>query len=671
MEFTKQKGTITGINGILIFFILSVCPAIFFKLVYTLPLRDSFLWYAGSFFSFYIPGNLVLRYVSLNKDEYFMTVFHSLALGVAVMPLVYAALRRISHPELLYPMGIILFLIWLIVSVRDLKSGKFTISTSFTDIMSALVLIVSVCLLLHLTYFTDVIFFENGFKIRNTYLNESIFHLGIVNVLKSMFPPLYPYASGVSFSHYHLSMHLEMEMFNRLFSLDTIKLTFFYFPFLYFCLLVFMPFLFIRNSVGVRLLAVVTGILMFGSDLSFIPGVLGMSPPQYPWNDLFRNTIWSLLTLNSNLPAVIVLFLCILYLKKFYEDGTVSYLLVFSLLGFSAYTFKSSTGPHIMGAAFLTGIASTVLTKDRKKGWLVCAVSVLTVLVIAIDLFLIRGTPSHYIIRIDLLNNFYRSLKRLGISNMVWFFLLLVFPIYILASFGARAFGLYVIKDTFKKKFFDPIVFFLLMFTVSGFILSEVLFIGFPHSKVGTLNNAGWFAVQSLMGAWLLVAFFLAKQRIVKKRYFIYIVLVILLSAPSTIQFLTLRHDTSYYTVDGNANEVVRYLETTKPDAVVLHPPNLDGPSLSANLAGRQSVLSFLQSYVLQMIGQEEGDKRLADIESFFNPRETNTRSSILTKYNVNYVYAPASYADFLDGEPMLSNILKNNEYVVYSVNGS
>lgn len=74
-------------------------------------------------------------------------------------------------------------------------------------------------------------YFEHGFKIRNFYLTETIFHLGIINTLKDIFPPLYPYASNIDFSHYHLNMHLEIEMFNRLFSIDTLRLVFFIFPF--------------------------------------------------------------------------------------------------------------------------------------------------------------------------------------------------------------------------------------------------------------------------------------------------------------------------------------------------------------------------------------------------------------------------------------------------------
>lgn len=326
-------------------------------------------------------------------------------------------------------------------------------------------------------------------------------------------------------------------------------------------------------------------------------------------------------------------------------------------------------GPHIMAAVFVTGIASLVIERDMKRCVLLCGVSGLTVLAMVVDLTLIRGgSPSNYIITIDLLNTFYRSLEKLGASTVPWIFLVLIFPLYILVSFGVRALGFYVMKDAFKKTFFDPVIIFLLVFAVSGFILPDIIFIGFPQSKIGTLNNAGWFGAQALIGSWLLVAFFLARYRHTGKKFFGILIVVVLLSSPSTAQFLTLRYDTSYYTVDQDALEVVNFLNNTDPESVILHPPNLDGPSLASNLAGRQTVISFFQSYILQMIGQEEADKRYEDVKLFFDPNETTCRETILKKYSVDYIYTPRSHVSFLDKDPLLSPVLRNSTYTVYKV---
>lgn len=669
MEQIKDRGTITGLKVVLVPIAIFICLAFSLKLLYSIPLKDSFLWYVGIFLYFYIPGSLLLRFIGFKKDEYFISLFHSIALGAALMPLIYMILRRISHPELLYPFIIIMLLVWLTLTASDSKRDRLNVYTSFSDIQSVLLLIVTVFFFLHLSYFTDVIFTEDGFKIRNVYLTETIFHLGIINELRNIYPPLYPFASDtISLSHYHLNMHLEIEMFNRFFSIDTLKLTFFYFPLLYFCLLVFMPYIFIRKYRGTRFLGVLTGILMFGSDLSFIPGLLGIVPHDYPWTLFFTTTIWSLLTLNGYLPALFVMFLCIIYLKNFYEDGNLLYLLVFALLGFSAYGFKSSMGPHIMGASFLTGIISVGLMQDKRKGVFLCVVSALTVIAIAIDAILFRESAGNNILSIDLFNRFHYSLKHLGISYMPWFLYPVIFPIYTLATFGIRTLGFYALKDAFNKKLFNPIVVFLTIFAISGFLLSDMIFLGFLVPSSFKINNAIWFSVQSLMGGWLLLSYFILRISHHGKKSLVAVFIIILLSAPSTVQFFTLRFDHNYYTVDSNAVEVTKFLSTTPPRSVVLHPPNLKGPSLASNLAGRPTVLSVFRSFVTQNIGKIEADSRLMDVKLFFSTNDITNRSSILKKYKVNYVYAPLSHASSIDKEPMLLQVLKNSEYVVYKV---
>jgi len=458
-------------------------------------------------------------------------------------------------------------------------------------------------------------------------------------------------------------MYLEIEMFNRLFNIDTIKLTFFYFPLMYFCLLVFVPYIFIYKYWRTRLIGVLAGILMFCSDLSFIPGLLGIFPQDYPWTAFFTPTIWAIFTLNGNLPALFIMFLCIFYLKKYYEDSNFSYLIMFALLGFSAFEFKSTMGPHIMGAGFLTGIVSIVFMKDRKKGMLLCTASVLAVLVMAMDIIVFRGGTGNYIFRIDLLNLFYSSLKKMGFSDILWFFAIVIFPFYILITFGTRVLIFYFLKDVFKKNYFDVVIIFLIIFIVSGFFIAETMFLGDPSM---TFNNFIWFAVQSLMGAWFLLSLLLTRLKAFRKKHYVFLVIFFLLSVPSTVQFIKLRFDNNYYTVGPNAVEIVKYLEKTPPKSVVLHPPNLDGPSFSSNLTGRPSVINFLQSYVIQLIGQKEANNRLEDVKLFFNTHEVIDRSFILKKYKVDYVYAPSLYAYSLDKESMLLQVVKNNEYVLY-----
>jgi len=661
MEIRNDKLAIAGLKVVPLLPAIFVCVAFLLNLSYSLPIKDSLLFYAGVFLFFFIPGSLLLRWLSPNKDEYFTSLFLSVALGAALMPLLYIVIRRLSHPELLHIFIILIFLLWFILKIRDLKEKKGDVYTSPKDILSALVLIGAVFILLHLSHFTDAVFLDNEFKIRNTYLTEGIFHLGIINMLKNVFPPVYPYASGIDFSFYHLNMHLEIEMFNRLFMIDTLKLTFFFFPLLYFLLLVFLPYILIRKCGGTELIGVIAGILMFGSDLSFVPGMLGMFPPDYPWIAFFTPTIWSLFTLNGYLPALFVMFLCILYLKKYYVENKLLYLILFSVLGFSAYGFKSSMGFHIIGSAFLTGIVSTILDKDRKKGMFLCIASLFIFLVIVMDIIIFRSGTGNYILRIDFLNLFHNFLRNIGLANMPIIITVIVLAVYILISFGSRSAIFYFSKDIIKRKGIDFVIVFLGIFVIIGFSVAEFIYLGDPFM---TINNSIWFSVQSLMGAWILLFIFLSKIKSGKK-FHVILTMIILLSVPSTVQFLNLRFDKSYYDVNRGAIEIIKFLETTPPTSTILHPLNLDGPSLASNLAGRRSVLSVFRSFA---IVQTEVERREKDVELFFSQGGAVNRLSIIKKYKVDYVYAPVSYAIYLDKEPMLLRVLKNSEYVLYKV---
>lgn len=668
MKRTEGRGVLAGIRVMLVSLVLFFCIAFFLNLLYSLPLRDSILWYVTVFVYLYIPGCLLLRCLGFNKEEFFVTLFHSLALGSAFTPLVYIVLRRISLSDMLYPFGLGMSLIWLYFVIRDFKKRELHLHTSAGDMLSVLILLVMVVSFLHFSHFTDVVLFEGGYKFRTNGFTETLFHLGIINALKDMFPPVFPYASGHDFSYYHLNMHFEIEMFNRISSLDTVKLTFFYFPLLYFCLLVFIPYMMVRLAGGGRLIGVLTGMLMFGSDLSFLPGVLRMVSEGFPWTAIFKTTIWSLLTLNGYLAALPLMFLSIIYLSKFYEKGKASHLLVFAVLGYSAFGFKSSVGLHIAGAALVTGVISLAATVKRREGLLICAASLLSILAMAIDMILSREGIGSTVTGVDPFNGFRYSLMKLHLAAVPSAFYVLLFPLYVVGLLGARAFGLSVIKDVFRRKSFDLPIVFLLIFVISGMFLSEMVYIGPPTREI---NNAGWFSSQALMAGWLLLPYFLMNLQFRRRHFWGAVSLVVLLSFPSTAQFLALRSDNQYSTVDASAAGVVTYLQQTPPPSVILHPLNTGDPSLASQLAGRQSVISVFRSFVTDYVNIEECDDRARDVITFFDPKIPSNvfeRSSILERYKVNYVYAPLAYSEILDREPALSEVFRNSGYVIYKV---
>jgi uncharacterized membrane protein len=331
------------------------------------------------------------------------------------------------------------------------------------------------------------------------------------------------------------------------------------------------------------------------------------------------------------------------------------------LRGEQAYGFKSSMGLHIIGSAFLTGIVSTILDKDRKKGMFLCIASLFIFLIIVMDIIIFRSGTGNYILRIDFLNLFHNFLRKIGLANMPITITVIVLPVYILISFGSRSAIFYFSKDIIKRKRIDFVIVFLGIFVIIGFLVAEFIYLGDPFIAI---NSSIWFSVQSLMGAWILLSIFLSKIQLGKK-FHVLLTMIILLSTPSTMQFLNLRFDKSYYDVNRGAIEIIKFLETTPQTSTILHPLNLDGPSLASNLAGRPSVLSVFRSFA---IVQTEVESREKDVELFFSQGGAVKRLSIIKKYKVDYVYAPVSYAIYLDKEPMLLRVLKNSEYILYKV---
>jgi hypothetical protein len=405
-------------------------------------------------------------------------------------------------------------------------------------------------------------------------------------------------------------------------------------------------------------------VLIFGSDLSFIPGVLNMVSGSNPWTITFYTTIWSLFTLNGYLPAVIVLFLCIRYLKQFYERGDVSLLVVFGFLVFSSYGFKSSMGLHIIAAAILTGVASMMLTGDKRKGGLVCAVSLAVTAGIMLNIALLRNGMGNNFAEWAPLTNFHASLRRIGIRDISWNYLPLFLLGYMTALLGPRMVWISLANTILKKDFFNPVLFFILIFTFGGIIVSDMIYLGtFSHS----INNSVWFAVQSLICAWLLIPYFLERLGSVKKRAALAVIAMVL-AVPATAQFLMMRFDHAYIHIDADAMEVISYLKNTSPGSVVLHEFNKDAPSLSATFAGRSVVASFFRSFISSHLSEKEFRQRLIDILLFFSSDDPAKRSVILDRYRVDYVYASRSLDALLESEERLSPVLKNKRYVLYAV---
>lgn len=635
--------------------------------VYGLAFFDTLKFFAGVFFLFYLPGSLLIRSVGLRFAYGLTYPVLALGTGTVVIPVFYKFLRYLNGPDY-YALGLFGFCaiscLYLLIRRPGVQQNRLQLKLS--DLLGVLALLMFILVLLHFSHFTDVLLRGAGFQFRSNDMSESVFHLGLINSLADTYPPPALYASGgTDFSSYHLNMHLQAELLLRLFGLDSLQLVSFYIPFFYFSLLVSLAYVFVRECGGTLLTGIICAALVFGSDFSFIPALLLEPRPGFAWTAFFQSTIWSLFTLNGILPSLIALYLCIIFLHDYFRCESWTKLFYFALLAYGAFGYKSPMGLQIGAAALATGLLIVFYGKQRRQGWSLALVSVVTLLVMLFEIIVLRSGVGDSVVAFAPLNGFHNALKNLGKSDLSVDWYLPMVMMVLLAGLGVRIVGLLFLGNRIRQgNIKNWSLVFIGLFFVFGYLISEMFFIGNPAGQ----NNSGWFYIQSLMAVWVLLFLFLVEIQNRKYVYLASILAVIVLAAPTTVQFLYLRADNNYVVFGQDELEMTEFLHQTDSDSVILHPLNLDRPSLASNFAGRATVLSVWVSFVTEAQGLSE---RVRDVMLFFEKgTEPIKRSKILEKYQVNYVYGPKSELFFMEELPEAELALQSGDLALYRMSG-
>lgn len=633
--------------------------------VYGLAFFDTLKFFIGVFVLFYLPGSLLIRALGFQAVNSLKYPVLALGTGTVVIPVFYMFLRYLNYPDFY---AVSLFALcaagWLYLVIRELGVEPNRLGLKLIDWFAVSVLLMFILVLLHFSHFTDLVLGAAGFQFRATDMTESVFHLGLINALTDTYPPPALYASGgTDFSFYHLNMHLQAELLVRMFGLEPLHLVGFYMPLLYFTLLVLLPYVFVRESGGTALTGIVCAVLIFGTDFSFIPAIALDMRPGFAWTTFFQSTIWSLFTLNGILPSLIALYLCIICLCDYFSRERPATLALFALLAYGAFGFKSSMGLQIGAAALATGLVIAFYGSQRRQGWSLVLASVAALAVMVFDLTVLRSGVGDSIVTLAPLNHFHHALENLGMSDLSidWYIPMIV--LVLLGGLGVRTVGLlYLARRISQENPKNWNLVFVGLFFVCGYAISEMFFIGNPTGQ----NNAGWFYIQSLMASWFLLFLFLIEMQNRKHVYLASILTVIVLAAPSTVQFLHLRSDDHYVVFGQDELDVIDYLRHTDSDSVILHPLNRDRPSLASNFAGRETVLSVWVSFVTEAQGLSE---RAHNVLLFFDQETDMTeRLQVLNKYRVDYVYGPTSELSFMENIPQAELALKSGNLVLYRV---
>lgn len=632
---------------------------------YDLPFFDSIIFLFAVFLLFFIPGALLIR---LSEPEHTNRMTYptvALATGAVMVPVIYKFLRFLNGP---YQITLVLlglcFVSWLFLYIRERRKKFMGPSWERPDWIGLVALFALIVTLLHFSHFTDVLLEPDGFQFRASDMTESVFHLGLINALTDTYPPPALYASGeADFSGYHLNMHVQTELLARFSGIETLHLVIFYIPFLYFTILVLLPYVFVRESGGTALTGFICSALVFGADLSFIPSTLLDLRPGFAWTIFFQSTIWSLFTLNGYLPGLLALFLCIYYLREYFEKDKPGSLVLFTLMAYASFGFKSSMGLHIGAAALATGFLMAVYGADRQQSWSLILAAFGVLAAILVEIVFLRPAAGATHVALDPLNSFQGSLKNLGMSGIKvdWYIPMLL--LILLGGLGVRVFGLYYLIKRFRQNgLVSWSLVFIGLFYLLGYLVSEMFYIGSPEGQ----NNSGWFYLQSLMAIWFLLFLFLVDLQGKKAAYLASIIIIVLLAAPSTVQFLHIRSHDKYVPFGPAELELIDHIRATEADSVFLHPLNLDRPSLAANFAGRPSVLGVWVSFVNESHHLSE---RARNVMMFFDgSASVEQRIQILDKYDVDYVYGSAGQLAFMDEIPAGDLELQSGHLVLYRV---
>jgi hypothetical protein len=633
--------------------------------LYGLAFLDSIKFLAAVFLLFFVPGTLLVRLTSLRHATGLTGPVVALASGTMIVPVLYKFLRYLDGPiELAFVFFGMCAAVSLYLFLRERRFEAGTARWERADWVGLLALFALISVLLHFSHFSDVLLEPDGFQFRASDMTESVFHLGFINALADTYPPQALYASGeVDFSGYHLNMHLQTELLARLSGLETLHLVIFYIPLLYFALFVLLPYVFVRESGGTILTALICSALLFGADLSFIPSTTLDLRPGFAWTVFFQSTIWSLFTLNGYLPGLLALFLCIFYLRDYFKEDNHGDLVLFALVAYASFGFKSSMGLHIGAAALATGLLMFFQDTYRRQAWPLIVASAGVLSAILVEIVFLRSAAGATHVALDPLNSFHDSLKNLGMSGIKvdWYIPMLL--LVLLGGLGARVIGLFYLFNRLRRKAQGIwILVFIGLFYLIGYLVSEMFYMGTPEGR----NNSGWFYLQSLMAVWFLLFLFLVDIQTRKKAYLISVIAIVLISAPSTLQFLHIRASDKFIQYGPAEIEMIEHMRDIDPDSVFLHPLNLDRPSLASNFAGRVSVLSVWVSFVSEAHKLSE---RANNIVLFFGGNTSEEqRLQVLDKYQVDYIYGPAAKLKFMENLPGVDLELRSGQLVLYRV---
>jgi hypothetical protein len=614
----------------------------------------------------YLPGSALLAIVGVESEALDRFAL-SLLLGVNLSGGVYFLLGAMGFPGLvlLWPV-----LAGAVLAYRRRRAGwAFEISADSSHVLLvALVGLAVLPLTLLPLYFHNACARPDG-GLSFYPLPDVILHLSVANELTHALPPQVPFLPGVPL-RYHYGMDLLAAMFRTASGLSIPDLTVRFLPVFFLVTTALAVFCFARTWLGSPRGALLATILvLFGEDLSFVPGLLQGSPQPWAVSFFFMPNIVSLYLLNPMLPALGLLFGALLCLSAFHRAADRRWLVLTSLLAAMLVEYKLFAAVQLLLSLAVTGALYLWRFRDQRP---LRAAAACLLLAAPVALWF-GGSGGPVAFELRPWPYVPAALAALGLGGSppgpgIAAFVLVALPVYLLGTWGIRVLGLpRALKECFRFTPEAAVRTCLAIFTLVGTPLSMLCSVspsGYP--RFTQYNNASWFLVQSKYLAWIFVVEALIVWSRDKPRVFrlSLAALALGLALPSSIQYFAFQASRARLQEIGPAeSSVLAFLDQHgRPGDVVYAPTEVAEHVVSLTRCRAPALTVYPSSFIDR---EELAGRGNADAVFWADWEKGRVRWDVLVANRAAFLVAPRK-SGAIPQEEGLVRAFENEGFFVY-----
>lgn len=640
---------------------------------------------------FYLPGHFLLKRIKRNFPVLdWIVLSFSLGLLVVVQCYYFLGILRLEH--IFFKLLIILSCIYgffLAKKVIFRKYNKinfkpFAISKEFFVVLGMLLILLGI---VYITIMTSSIMHPDGMRFYGANGYDSIAQIAFIQELIKPFPHQIPFWAGKPFLGYHIDAYYWPALVARFSGINTIILFFRLCPFFIFTLFLLTIYISIRQVFNKRIAVASVFFIIFMADLSWVFPVLDRVFSGFNIISIsFMGSPLSYLLFNPPFLLALIIFFSGLYFLHLSarEDNFLVALISALFFGF-IFKYKSFFGVTVSLSLLISGLITFLYKRNT---------NLLRIALICLGFFIVsvsstmhfnsssifNFTPGYYIIYlIKELNSAFHINLPLNIFTFIAGIL-----VFITGSLGIKLLAFVDIYGDIKnwKKLPDFKLFLITSLTLA--LLVTYFFTLNTNYPSGTISFYHIFIIiAALYSSALFVNFLEQKRQRIKA---LAIVSVFLLGLGSTL-FSILAYTSKYLKYQRLKYNELAALDfirnNTEQDAVILHnrkavpwfslatgkiinEGNTNRDCFISALSGRRVVLECSWHVEAGRLAPDL-EKRIEDVNLFFETKDRNKAIKILDNYKVDYIWLEDYLGPFVI-EDSIKEVFSGDNIRIYKV---